>query len=81
MNSDLPSHSQQVTHSANSVTTQRLMAEGVKLDTFHPPHHKLKPSIASKLDAVLEEFAFQFAKVDTSIGMTPLTEMTVDTDT
>ena len=53
--SDLPSHAQQVTDSMNSVTTQRMMAKEVKPDTFHPPHHKLKPSIESKLDALLKE--------------------------
>ena len=77
-NSDSPSHAQHVTHSTNSVTTTRMMAEQVKPDTFHPPHHKLKPSIESKLDAFLKEYASQFAKDETSIGTTPLTEMTID---
>ena len=53
------------------------MAEEVKSDTFHPPDHKLKPSIESKLDALLKEYASQFVKDETSIGMTPLTEMTI----
>ena len=61
-NSDLPSHDQQVTHSKNSVTIQRMMAEEVKPDTFHPPHHKLEPSIDSKLDALLREYTSQFVK-------------------
>ena len=47
-NSDLPSHDQQVTHSTNSVITQRMMTKEVKPDTFHPPHHTLKPSISQK---------------------------------
>ena len=81
VNSDLPSHDQQVTHSTNSVTTQRMMTKEVKLDTFHPPYHKLKPSIESKLDTILKEYASQFAKDETCIGMTPLTEMTIDTGT
>ena len=80
-NSDLPSHNQQVTHSTNSVTTQRMTAKEVNLDTFHPPHPKLKPIIESKLDALLKEYASQFTKDETSIGMTPLTEMTIDTGT
>ena len=80
-NSDLPSHNQQVTHSTNSVTTQRMMPKEVKLDSFHPPCHKLKPSIESELDALLKEYASQFMKDETSIGMTPLTEMTIDTGT
>ena len=74
VNSDLPSHNQQVTPSTNSVTTQGMMAEEVKLDIFHQPHHKLKPSIESKLDALLKEYTSQFTKGETSIGKTPLTE-------
>ena len=35
-------------HSTNSVTLQKMMAEQVQLDTFNPPHHKLRPSIESK---------------------------------
>ena len=81
MDSGLPSNAQQVTHSTNSVTTQRMMAEELKPDTFHPPCHKLKPSIESKLDALLKEYASQFAKDETSIGTTPLMEMTIDTST
>ena len=80
-NSDLLSHEQQATHSTNSVTTQGMMAEQEEPDTFHPPHHKLKPSIESKLDALLKEYASQFAKDETSIGTTTLTEMTTDTGT
>ena len=78
-NSDLPSHDQQVTHSTNSIITKRMMVEEVKLDTFHPPHHKLKSSTESKIDALLKEYASQFMKDETSIGTTPLTEMTIDT--
>ena len=80
-NNDLPSHDQQNTHSKNSVTTQRMMAKEVNPDTFHLPHNKLKPSIESKPDAFLKEYISQFVKDETSIGMTPLTEMTIDTDT
>ena len=67
------------THSANSVTLQKMMAEQVKLDTFDPPHHKLKTRTQNKLDALLKEFETQFAKEETSIGMTPLTKMTINT--
>ena len=81
MNSDLPSHAQPDTHSTNSVTIQKMMAEQVKPDTFHPLCHKLKPSIDSKLDTLLKEYTLQFAKDKTSIGMTPHTEMTIDTGT
>ena len=56
-----------------------MMAKEVKPDPFHLPHHKLKPSIESKLDALLMEYTTQFAKDEMSIGMTPLIEMTIDT--
>ena len=55
-----------------------MMAEQVEPDTFHPPHQKLKPSIQSKLDALLKEYESQFAKDKTSIETTPLTEMMID---
>ena len=48
------------------------MAEEVKPDTLHPPHYRLKPSIESKLDPLLKEYASQFMKDETSIGTTPL---------
>ena len=81
MNSDLPSHAQLDTYSTNSVTTQRMMAEQVEPDTFHPPHHKLKPSIESKLDIFMKEHVSQFAKDKMLLGTTPLTEMMIDTGT
>ena len=70
------------THSAHSITLQKMMAEQVQpdIDIFEPPHHKLKPGIQSKLDTLLKEYETQFAKDETSIGTTPLTEMTIDTD-
>ena len=58
-----------------------MMAEQIKPDTFKPPHHKLKQHIEAKLEALLKEYASQFAQDETSIGTTPLTEMTIDTDT
>ena len=67
------------THSANSVTLQKMMAEQVQPDIFDPPCHKLKPGIQSKLEALLKEYETQFAKDETSIGTTPLTEMTIGT--
>ena len=56
-----------------------MMAEQVEPDIFHPPHHKLKPSIEPKLDALLKEYTSQFAKDEVSTGTTPLTEMMIDT--
>ena len=58
-----------------------MMAEQVQLDTFHPPCHKLKPNIESKLHDLLKQYASQFAKDETFIGTTPLTKMTIDMGT
>ena len=66
-------------HSTNSVTLWKMIAEQVQPDIFDPPHHKLQPGIQSKLDTLLKEYATQFAKDETSIRTTPLTEMTIDT--
>ena len=76
MSSDQPD-----AHPINSVTLQKMMTEQVQLDVFSPPHNKLRPSIESKLNALLKEYASQFVKDETSIGTTPLTEMTIDTGT
>ena len=66
-------------HSAKIITLQRMMAEKVQPNIFDPPHHKLKPGIQSRLDTLLKEYETQFAKVETSIGTTPLTKMTIGT--
>ena len=55
-----------------------MMAQQVQLDIFDPPHHKLKPSIQSRLDTLWKEYETQFAKDETSIGTTPLTKMTIN---
>ena len=65
----------------NSITTQQMMAEQVKPDTFEPPCDTLKQSIEAKHEGLLEEYASQFAQDETSIGTTPLTEMVIDTGT
>ena len=44
------------THSAPSVTLQKMMDEQVQLDIFDPIHHKLKAGIQSKLDILLKEY-------------------------
>ena len=79
MTSAIHTQGQPDTHSTNSVTLQKMMTEQVQKDIFHPPHHKLKPNIESKLGAHLKEYTSQFAKDETSIGITPLTEMTIET--
>ena len=58
-----------------------MMAEQVEPETFKPLHHKLKQYIEAKLEAVLKEYASQFAQDETSIGTTPLTEMMIDIGT
>ena len=78
MTSDTQIHNKPDTHSTNSVTLQKMMAEQVQPDTFSPLCHKLKPNITSKLDALLKKYASQFAKDETSIGTTPLMEMTIN---
>ena len=55
------------------------MSEQVELDSFEPPHHKLKPNIENKLEALLKEYESQFTQDETSIGTTPLTKMSIDT--
>ena len=57
------------------------MAEQVKPYTFEPPHHKLKPSIEAKLEALLKEYTSQFTQDETSIRTIPLTEMAICTGT
>ena len=68
-------------YSTNSVTLQKIMTEQVQPDTFNPPCLTLRPSIKSKLNTLLKEYTSQFAKDEMSIRTTPLTEMTIDTDT
>ena len=70
---------QSETHPTNTVALQKMMAEQVQQETFHPPHYNLKPSILLKLKALLKEYFLQFAKDKMTIGTTPLTEMTIDT--
>ena len=65
----------------HSITTEKMIAEKVELDTFKPPHHKLKPHFETKLTELVKEYDSQFAQDETSIGTTPLTKMTIDTGT
>ena len=58
-----------------------LMAEKVELDTFKPPCHKLEQHIETKPTQLLQEYDSQFPQDETSIGITPLTEMPIDTGT
>ena len=67
------------THSAHSVTVQKMMTEQVQPDIFDPPHHKLKPGIQSQLDVLLKEYESQIAKDEISIRTTPLMEIIIGT--
>ena len=58
---------------------KKMMSEQMEPDAFEPLHHRLKPNIKAKLEALLKEYASQFAWDETSIGTTPLTKMTIDT--
>ena len=58
---------------------KKLMSEQVEPDTFEPSHYKLKPNIKVKLEALLKEYASQFAQDEISMSTTPLTKMTIDT--
>ena len=55
------------------------MAKKVEPDTFRLPCHKLRKDIKTKLVELLKEYQSQFMHDETSIGTTPLTEMTIDT--
>ena len=79
MTSDKQIHNQPDAHSTNTVTLQKMMAEQVHPGTYNPLCHKMSSSTESKLDALLKEYASQFAKDETSIGTTPLMETTINT--
>ena len=63
----------------NSTTTQWMLPETVKPDSFTPPKYQLDPATQQQLDFLLRTFKDQFAKDKTTIGTTPLTPMSIDT--
>ena len=69
------------THQANSITLKKMMSETVTSDTFNPPCHDISISVQNSLTSLLEEYDSQFAQDKTSIGMTTLTSMSIDTGT
>ena len=69
------------THQTNSITLTKMMSETVTSDTFNPPHHKISTPVQNSLKSLLEEYEFQFAQDEMSIGTTPLTSMSIDTGT
>ena len=63
----------------NSATTQRMLPETVKPDSFTPPKYQLDSTTQQQLYFLLGTFKDQFTKDETTIGTTPLTQMSIDT--
>ena len=63
----------------NSATTQWMLPETVKPDSFTPPKYQLDLTIQQQLNNLLGTFKDQFAKDEMTIGTTPLTQMSIDT--
>ena len=63
----------------HTITTVKMASEKVEPDTFKPPGHKLKQHIETRLTALLKAYDSHIKQDKTSIGTTPLTEMTIDT--
>ena len=63
----------------NSATTQWMLPETIKPDSFTPPKYQLNSTIQQQLDNLLGTFKDQFTKDKTTIGTTPLTQMSIDT--
>ena len=76
---ELDSTNQEEIHQANSITLKKMMIETVTTDTFNLPCHEITTPIQNSLELLLEEYASQFSQDETSIGMTPLTSMSIDT--
>ena len=63
----------------NSATTQWMLPETIKPDSFTPPKYQLHLTFQQQLDNLLGTFKDQFAKDEMTIGTTPLTQMSIDT--
>ena len=63
----------------NSVTTQRMLPKAIKPDSFTPPKYQLDSTTQQQLDYLLGAFKDQFAKDETTIGTTPLKQMSINT--
>ena len=55
------------------------MPKKVEPDIFKPQCHKLRKDIKTKWEELLKEYQSQFAQDETTIGMTPVIKMMVDT--
>ena len=62
----------------NSATTQRMLPETVKPDSFTPPKYQLDSTTRQQLDNLLGTFKDQFTEDGTTIGTTPLTQMSIN---
>ena len=56
-----------------------MLLETVKPDSFTPPKYQLDSTTQQQLDYLLGTFKDQFAKDKTTIGTTPLIQMSIDT--
>ena len=63
----------------NSATTQRMLPETVKPDSFTPPKYQLDSTTQQQLDFLLGTFKDKFTEDETTIGTTPLIQMSIDT--
>ena len=63
----------------NSATTQQMLPKTIKPDSFTPPKYQLDATTQQELNFLLRTFKDQFAKDETTIGTTPLTQMSIDT--
>ena len=63
----------------NSATTQWMLPKTVKPDSFTPPKYQLNATIQQQLDNLLRTFKDQFAKDETTISTTLLTQMSINT--
>ena len=55
------------------------MSKKVEPDIFKPPYHNLRKDIKTNLAELLKEYQSQLAQDETTIGMTLLTKMMIDT--
>ena len=65
----------------NSATTQWMLPETIKPDSFTPPKYQLDSTTQQQLDFLLKTFKDQFAKDETTISTTPLTQMSIERET
>ena len=61
----------------NSATTQWILPQTVKPDSFTPSKYQLDATTQQQLDFLLRTFKDQFMKDKTTIGTTPLTQMSI----